>query len=104
MNIRLGFLHSHLGWLCTSTNDIVEENSARKKSNGNGKRSKSHAEILNEVDIIDLETDLLLQWQHKYYTLFGLLSAYVLPYVIASLWGEALVNILFLTEVSFMYY
>ena len=46
-----------------------------------------------EVDLSDLERDWVVKWQDKYYLFLAVLTAFVLPTVVASAWGDALVSI-----------
>ena len=64
-NINQGAWHAHIGWLLTM------DASKRKFDN-----------------IDDLKTNKLLQWQHKNYRLIAFFMAFLLPTLIAGLWGD----------------
>lgn len=66
-NIKQGFWHAHIGWL------ITLDTSKRDFSN-----------------VADLQEDPLLRLQHQFFVPLSLLIGFVLPTVIASLWGDAL--------------
>jgi len=66
-NINKGFWHAHMGWL------IRLDTSKRDFSN-----------------IKDLTASRFLRFQHKYFALIAVLNGFLLPTLIASLWGNAL--------------
>ena len=66
-NINRGFWFAHIGWL------LRLDDSKRDYSNVN-----------------DLQADPLCAFQHRFYATSAILTGFVLPTVIAALWGEAL--------------
>ena len=54
---------------------------------------KQKAKQIGYADISDLNRDPMIQWQHKYYPQIAIGVGIVLPTLIASLWGDALVRI-----------
>eukprot|EP01027_Heterolobosea_sp_BB2_P000865 GEZU01001289.1.p1 GENE.GEZU01001289.1~~GEZU01001289.1.p1 ORF type:complete len:203 (-),score=54.85 GEZU01001289.1:57-665(-) len=74
-NATKGFWYSHLGWMLV-------------KQNPNN---------IGRVDISDLsgKQNKLLQWQHNHYLSIALTTCFLLPTLVASLWGDALGGFLF---------
>lgn len=69
-NSRRGFFFSHVGWLmCKKHSDVIEK----------GKK----------VDMSDLESDPLLQFQKKYFLPLALLLNVIIPIGIGCYFGEA---------------
>lgn len=66
-NINQGFWHAHIGWL------IHLDTSKRDFSN-----------------VTDLSESAILRFQHKYFSVLALFMGFVVPTLIASLWGDAL--------------
>ncbi|KAK4303429.1 hypothetical protein Pmani_024550 [Petrolisthes manimaculis] len=75
-NARRGFFFSHMGWLMY----------------------KKHPDVITKgrkLDMSDLERDLVVRFQRKYYLPLVLLLCFVVPAVIPWLfWGEHIVNAL----------
>ncbi|KAJ3110799.1 hypothetical protein HDU96_006261 [Phlyctochytrium bullatum] len=63
-----GFYHSHIGWIF----------------------EKPVYSRMKLVDASDLNADPIVRFQHKYYQLLALLSGFVIPTILGSLWGDAL--------------
>lgn len=66
-NIKEGFWHAHIGWLLTLDQD---------------KRDFANVE--------DLKADSIVRWQHRWYVLISMVMSFVIPTVLAALWGNAL--------------
>lgn len=66
-NIKRGFWYAHIGWL------LVLDGSKRDYSN---------------VD--DLKKDPIVRFQHRFFPYLGILIGFILPTMIAGLWGNAL--------------
>jgi len=66
-NIDKGFWFAHIGWLILL--DISKRN-------------------YNNVE--DLSADKWLRWQHRYFNFWSIAGGFLLPTLIASLWGDAL--------------
>jgi stearoyl-CoA desaturase (delta-9 desaturase) len=64
-NIKRGFWYAHIGWL------MVLDPSKRDFSN-----------------VADLTTDRLVKLQHRFYIPLAIITGFILPVVIASLWGD----------------
>jgi fatty-acid desaturase len=81
MNIQKGFLYAHLGWVCYQQPDN------------------------KEIDTKDVEKDPAVQIQSQYYYAFAVVVGLVVPAVLASFWGDALVrntgNIFLILRVDF---
>lgn len=66
-NINAGFWHAHIGWL------IHLDTSKRNFSN-----------------VEDLSASRILQFQHKYFKECAIFMGFILPMLVAALWGNAL--------------
>ncbi|XP_049868606.1 acyl-CoA Delta-9 desaturase-like isoform X2 [Pectinophora gossypiella] len=76
-NAKRGFFFSHMGWLMVRKHPDI--------------KAKGHT-----IDISDLTSDPVLQFQKKYYGVLVLLMSVVVPMYIATLWGETLWNSFFI--------
>lgn len=65
--IGKGFFWAHMGWLLFKESNLTEEDKQRHKT---------------------LMNDHLVVWQHKYTIFVGIFSGFILPALIASLWGD----------------
>lgn len=70
-NINQGFWHAHLGWI------FHLDSSRRDYSN-----------------VKDLSASAFLRFHHKYYEMIAVFMAFILPMLIASLWGNALAGLI----------
>lgn len=70
-SIKHGFWYAHLGWI------IYLDLNKRDYSN-----------------VTDLSSSALMRFQHKHYTLVASFMAFILPMLIASLWGNALAGLI----------
>ena len=66
-NINRGFWFAHMGWLLTMDESRLTYNNVK-----------------------DLQESKLLRFQHRYYSIVSIFTGFVVPVLIASLWGEAL--------------
>lgn len=69
-NIKKGFWYAHMGWICF-------------------KRLKEKRD-----NVLDLEKDRLVWFQHRYFLSISVLTGFVFPMAVASLWGDALGGLL----------
>jgi stearoyl-CoA desaturase (delta-9 desaturase) len=65
-SVRTGLFHAHIGWLIF----------------------RPDPECLGAADISDLMNDPVVVWQHDYYTVIAMSTAYILPCCIGGLWGD----------------
>lgn len=73
-SVQKGFFHAHIGWIIF-----------KKERNTLG------ATATGRVDISDLKSDPIVEWQRRYYWQLLLLMAYVFPTVVCGLcWGDFL--------------
>ncbi|XP_071952207.1 stearoyl-CoA desaturase 5-like [Antedon mediterranea] len=75
-NAKRGFFFSHVGWLLV----------------------KKHPDVIKDgqkIDLSDLKSDPIVQYQHKYYTILMPLFCFIIPSITPTLWGEYLWNGLF---------
>jgi stearoyl-CoA desaturase (delta-9 desaturase) len=70
-SIKKGFWYAHIGWIFYL---------------------ESHRSGFDNVQ--DLESDKLIQWQHKYYMAIAIFMGFVLPMAIAALWGEPIAGLI----------
>ncbi len=66
-NIKQGFWYAHMGWL------FFLDPNRRDFSN-----------------VKDLAADPLVQWQHRHFTALAIITGFIFPLAIASLWGDPL--------------
>ncbi|CAG8364622.1 unnamed protein product [Penicillium salamii] len=73
-SVQKGFFHAHIGWIIF------------KKD-----RSPSSTEATGRVDISDLKSDPIVEWQRCYYWQLLLLMGYMVPMAVCGLgWGDYL--------------
>lgn len=73
-NVQKGFFHAHIGWIIFKK----DQHSAKSATTG-------------RVDISDLKSDPIVEWQRQYYRQLLLLMGYAFPTIVCGLlWGDYL--------------
>ncbi|KAF2761846.1 stearoyl-CoA desaturase [Pseudovirgaria hyperparasitica] len=67
-SVRKGLMYSHIGWM-------VLNQDAKK---------------IGRADVVDLNSDPIVRWQHKHYLVCVLSMAFIFPALVCGIWGDML--------------